>query len=140
MSEYDNREEDPFDSWQTNGGKDRALVKEVIDIFHKILFAGKTPKQFHDDHKDVPGILASAFPLTMDEETLQAKMPATFLVTAERDLLRDEGQAKSGKLQSSGIFVEAHCYEDEHGFMCTQGKNDNFEDCLGKLKIWLDKL
>lgn len=64
---------------------------------------------------------------------------ALFFV-GERDLLRDEGKAFGTQLKKVGVPVEEHHYDEEHGFMCSNGRGDSFEDCLGKLKLWLDRL
>ena len=51
-----------------------------------------------------------------------ALLPATLLVTAEHDPLRDEGIAYRDKLQSEGVSVQYRHFDNaEHGFACSLG-------------------
>ena len=44
-------------------------------------------------------------------------LPPTYLVSAGRDVLRDDGLAYAAKLSEAGVSVKCHCYEEMiHGF------------------------
>jgi acetyl esterase len=79
-----------------------------------------------------------AFPL---RATTLASLPATLLVTAEKDPLRDDGKAYAAALQQAGVAVtHAHFASAEHGFACSQGPHADFRDFMQRLTTWLAQL
>jgi acetyl esterase len=136
-----------FPSWQEMA-KGHALTADVQN-FLWWSYLGVTPKEFEAAHKsskfdeaspEKELLLALAFPLRIPESVLKAKMPPTFLVTAEYDILKDEGKALGDKMKKAGAPVEHKHYIAEHGFMCTDGKKEQFEECLRDLESWMAKL
>jgi acetyl esterase len=82
-----------------------------------------------------------AFPLRTPAETLAAKMPSTFLVTAEIDPLRDEGIAFHEKLKDAGVATRyRHFDKAEHGFACTAGPNEHHRELMKDLVAWFEGL
>lgn len=68
-------------------------------------------------------------------------LPPVICCTAGRDPLRDEGIALREALQAAGVAVEyAHYPESEHGFACSMGPTDDFNDWLERCAVWLAKL
>ena len=68
-------------------------------------------------------------------------LPATFLVTAELDPLRDEGIAYAEKLRQSGVAVRhRHFATAAHGFACSEGPNADFLAFMDDLVDWLQQL
>ena len=77
----------------------------------------------------------SARPLLADKlDTL----PPLFNITAERDPLRDEGQAFARVVSERGVQVQHHHYpEAAHGFACSEGPTDDFNRFMGDFCQWL---
>lgn len=52
-------------------------------------------------------------------------LPGAFILTAEFDPLKDEGEAYAGKLEEAGVAVQYKCYEGMiHGFIAMPGAVD----------------
>lgn len=50
------------------------------------------------------------------------EFPRSLIVTAERDVLRDDGRRLSIRMRQAGVDVTYHHYDDEaHGFACSEG-------------------
>jgi acetyl esterase len=69
-------------------------------------------------------------------------LPPAFIMTANYDPLRDEGEEYGKKLQSAGINAKVKRYEDQmHGFILQRHRIDNaskaFDDAVAELKIAL---
>jgi acetyl esterase len=65
-------------------------------------------------------------------------LPPTFLATAEYDPLRDEGVAFARKLESAGVPLEYHHFENAaHGFASSEGPTEEFNDLMDRLGLWL---
>lgn len=67
------------------------------------------------------------------------ELPRTFIMTANYDPLRDEGEAYGKKLEDAGVQVKVRRYEDQmHGFMLQRHRIDNankaFEEAIEELK------
>ncbi len=70
-----------------------------------------------------------------------SSLPATLLVTAENDPLRDEGIAYADKLRNAGVAVQyRHFNHAAHGFACSEGPTADFEDFMNDLVQWLHDL
>ena len=70
-----------------------------------------------------------------------SSLPATLLVTAGNDPLRDEGIAYGEKLKEAKVAIKhLHFAQDQHGFACNEGMTDNFEKLMGEICAWLDSL
>lgn len=65
-------------------------------------------------------------------------LPATFVVTAEYDPLKDEGIAYADKVSDAGVKVQHHHFENAaHGFVCSDGVTDDFDAVMNHLVDWL---
>ncbi len=65
-------------------------------------------------------------------------LPATFIVTAEFDPLRDEGRAYAQALRDAGVPLTHHHFASAaHGFACSEGPTENYTDFMDKLTDWL---
>jgi acetyl esterase len=70
-----------------------------------------------------------------------SSLPATLLITAENDPLRDEGIAYGEKLKEAKVTIKHHHFaQDQHGFACTEGITDSFEKLMYELCAWLESL
>ncbi len=68
-------------------------------------------------------------------------LPPTFLVTAECDPLRDEGQALAEALRTANVPVSAQHYDSAaHGFACSEGPNEYCRAMLSAFALWLENL
>jgi acetyl esterase len=68
-------------------------------------------------------------------------LPATLLVTAEHDPLRDEGKAYAEQLSAAGVLVQySHYDNDEHGFAATAGASPAFKQLMNEISAWVDNL
>lgn len=67
-----------------------------------------------------------------------AGMPPTWLMTAEYDVLRDEGDAFSRRLQQAGISVEQHCgWGMNHGFLKHAAQLQPAHEAMARACAWL---
>ncbi|MEE4278666.1 MAG: alpha/beta hydrolase [Halieaceae bacterium] len=67
-----------------------------------------------------------------------AGLPPVILCTAGRDPLRDEGMAMVESLLDAGVPVDyAHYGDAEHGFACTMGPGQDYEDWLERCAAWI---
>jgi acetyl esterase len=66
-------------------------------------------------------------------ETL-AGLPPAVVITAEYDLLRDEGEAYADRLEHEGVPVERRRYDGmPHGFVDFRGKVDAADECIAQV-------
>lgn len=71
---------------------------------------------------------------------LTADLPPVFIVTAEHDPLRDEGEAYAARLRQAGVCVEHERAAGAlHAFL-QFASTDWRDDQLARLKSWLDRL
>eukprot|EP00566_Odontella_aurita_P036569 CAMPEP_0113563116 /NCGR_PEP_ID=MMETSP0015_2-20120614/20890_1 /TAXON_ID=2838 /ORGANISM="Odontella" /LENGTH=174 /DNA_ID=CAMNT_0000465061 /DNA_START=580 /DNA_END=1104 /DNA_ORIENTATION=+ /assembly_acc=CAM_ASM_000160 len=124
-----------FESWRVHA-KGHALTADMVNMFLRN-HLGMPAKDFEE--KSDSELVSKAFPLRTPESIVKGMAPS-FLVTCEYDILQDEQLAMKKKMEQAEVKVEHHHYSAEHGFMCTEGRNANFEDCLGKLSEWYEKL
>ncbi|HET7121122.1 MAG TPA: alpha/beta hydrolase [Solirubrobacterales bacterium] len=69
----------------------------------------------------------------LDAETL-AGLPPALVITAEYDVLRDEGEAYAARLAAEGVAVESRRYEGmPHGFVEWPGEVDAAAECLRRM-------
>ncbi|TDG15478.1 alpha/beta hydrolase [Seongchinamella unica] len=81
---------------------------------------------------------ANARPL---RSTRLGQLPPLFAVTAERDPLRDEGQAFADAVRQCGVDVRhRHFAGAAHGFACSEGPTDDFNEFIEEFCDWLDSL
>jgi acetyl esterase len=67
-----------------------------------------------------------------------ADLPATYLITGEYDLLRDEGEAYGAKLAAAGVPVTMTRYGDmNHGFLNWVGLIDRSTEAMDALCRWV---
>lgn len=70
-----------------------------------------------------------------------SSLPATLLITAENDPLRDEGIAYGEKLKQANVAIKHHHFaQDQHGFACSEGITDSFEKLMFEVCDWLASL
>lgn len=70
-----------------------------------------------------------------------AALPPTFLLTAEYDPLRDEGIAFAQKLREAGVALRYRHFDTaSHGFACSEGPSENFNEFMTDLVTWLEQL
>jgi acetyl esterase len=68
-------------------------------------------------------------------------LPPAYIITAEYDLLRDEGQAFAERLKMSGVETVLRHYDDmNHGFMGMVGDLDRADEALDAACTWLAEL
>jgi len=92
----------PFESIRTNGEDYLLTSKRMCDYMELYVKQGENLENSY-----LAPLLAKDF----------SNLPDTLLITAEYDLLRDEGEALARKLQDAGSYVEMYCMEDAlHGF------------------------
>jgi acetyl esterase len=67
-------------------------------------------------------------------------LPATWIMTAEYDVLCDEGQAFAERLQLAGVAVESHCAQGlNHGFLKHAARLPQAGDGMARACAWLRK-
>jgi acetyl esterase len=70
-------------------------------------------------------------------QTLQG-LPPAFVVTADYDVLRDEGRAYAERLRASGVPTDVHHYEDaNHGFLFWVGRMPSADAAMQATCTWL---
>ncbi|HEY9032848.1 MAG TPA: alpha/beta hydrolase [Pseudomonadales bacterium] len=77
-------------------------------------------------------------PLAMDDHR---QLPATLLIVAGDDPLRDEGLAYGKKLQDAGVEVQLSLYADDpHGFIGYMGPTASHRKGMNEIIAWLGRL
>lgn len=66
------------------------------------------------------------------------ELPPLFSITAERDPLRDEGQAFAEAVANQGVSVQHRHFPDAaHGFACSEGPTEDFQAFITDFREWL---
>ena len=66
------------------------------------------------------------------------EFPRSLIVTAERDVLRDDGRRLSIRMRQAGVDVTYHHYDDEaHGFACSEGPVAGHRHFMALAADWL---
>lgn len=118
----------PYPSY-TDRATGQALTSKLMRWFWDTWLAGQSVDT---------AAAAGAFPLRSAE---LAQLPATLLITAEYDPLRDEGLRLGERLRGAGVAVTSEHYpQAEHGFACSQGATTDFRHALGLISQWLGSL
>tara|TARA_R110002110_G_scaffold205066_5_gene416851 strand:+ start:29085 stop:29996 length:912 start_codon:yes stop_codon:yes gene_type:complete len=109
--------------------KARPLTTDIMMWFWDTWLAGLSPRSEQ---------LAIAQPLLSSH---LATLPATFVVTAEHDPLRDEGRAYAEKLKSAGVnLVYRHFEHAAHGFACSEGPTEDVRVLMSDVNSWIESL
>lgn len=67
-----------------------------------------------------------------------AGLPPAYVITAEYDLLRDEGKAFAERLTAAGVDTTLVHYDDmNHGFMGMAGSLDRADEAMAEAGAWL---
>jgi len=67
--------------------------------------------------------------------------PRTLLITAERDVLRDDGKRVGIVMRQAGVDVTYHHYADEaHGFACSEGPTEGHQHLINLTTQWIQPL
>lgn len=68
-------------------------------------------------------------------------LPPALVITAEFDILRDEGEAYARRLDEAGVPVACSRYLGMlHGFACKAGMYDQAQDALGEISAFLAEM
>jgi len=69
-----------------------------------------------------------------------AKLPATLVITAQHDVLRDDGKHYADKLETAGVDVKYLEAEGEtHGFMCVYGILPSCQWAIDSMATFIEK-
>ncbi len=64
--------------------------------------------------------------------------PPSLIITAERDVLRDDGRRLNIRMRQAGVEVTYHHYDDEaHGFACSEGPTAGHQHFISLASDWL---
>lgn len=84
---------------------------------------------------------AEAMPARPLRSSRLGQLPPLFNITAERDPLRDEGQAFAEAVASQGVEVRhRHFPGTAHGFACSEGPTEDFNRFIADFCQWLASL
>ena len=85
------------------------------------------------------GDIDGAHPLASPNQTLDfSGLPPARVITAEYDILRDEGEAYAEQLRVAGVWVELERYDGViHGFFHFAGMMDRGREAIEKEARWL---
>ena len=92
---------------------------------------------FWDHYLNHPGERSHPDASPLRAESL-ARLPKAYVITAEYDLLRDEGEAFARRLEAAGVDTTLVRYADmNHGFMSLVGVVDRSDEALAAACDWL---
>lgn len=84
---------------------------------------------------------AEAMPARPLQSNRLGELPPLFNITAERDPLRDEGQAFAEAAASQGVDVRhRHFPGAAHGFACSEGPTEDFNHFIADFCQWIASL
>lgn len=67
-------------------------------------------------------------------------LPASWIMTAQYDVLCDEGQAFAERLKQAGVAVESHCAQGlNHGFLKYAARLPQADDAMASACAWMRK-
>ena len=67
--------------------------------------------------------------------------PPTLLLTAEHDVLKDEGEEYAKLLKGKGVDVQSTMYKDKiHGFIGSMGPNKGHKKAMSEIAFWINNL
>ena len=96
-------------------------------------------KWFWDLYLPAPEAGAAPLASPMRAQSL-AGLPRTYLITAEYDVLRDEGDAYADRLSKEGVHVDHKRYADmNHGFLNWVGLVDRSTEAMNDVCDWIQK-
>lgn len=122
---YDHSSNSPFPSVEENG-YDYLLTSKRMMEYMELYVPNKKDLQ----NPYVAPLLAKDF----------SHQPDTLILTAEYDLLRDEGEAYGKKLEEAGNYVEIHRIPDSiHGFIALSPLFSEVKDCYTIINRFLTK-
>ena len=120
---YDHSERSPFRSVRENDG-DYVLTAKAVDDYLTLYLDGKNPQNPY-----VAPLLATDF----------TNLPDTLVITAEYDVLRDEGEAFSKKVAAAGNKCKYVCIENAvHGFISFPRRHESVVKCYSIINRFLD--
>ena len=115
----------------TEKAKGHRLTSKMMIWFWDVYLGTANPDQ-------QAGYFAQAMPL---QAANLASLPATLLITAEHDPLRDEGEAYAEKLRQAGVDIQFRNFLGvDHGFVCSLGPSLDLDSFMQDLLIWLQNL
>lgn len=118
-------EDSPFESVQVNG-KDYVLTSKRVDDYMQ-LYSGD-PSDFENPY--FAPLLAADL----------SGQPATLVITAEFDPLRDEGEEYARRLQKDGVTSELYRMSDAiHGFFMLPARFSQVKNTLDLIRKFLDR-
>lgn len=121
----DHSEQSPYKSIQENGTDYLLTTKRITDYI----------KLYIKEEKDLYNPYFAPLLATNCEN-----QPATLIITAEFDALRDEGEAYGEKLKESGNVVEIHRMPDTiHGFFSLSPLFQEVKDCYTFINDFLKR-
>ena len=92
---------------------------------------------FWDQYVSDPALFDDPSVSPLRAESLEG-LPPTYLVTAEYDVLRDEGEAYADALEAAGVPVTRHRYGDmNHGFLNWVGLIDRSGEAMDAMGAWM---
>lgn len=107
--------------------KAQPLTMNIMSWFWDTWLAGTSPEEAEP-----------ARPLLSSE---LGRLPPLYTITAEFDVLRDEGRAFAAAAQQAGVAVEQHHHRHAaHGFACSSGPTEEFSTNMDRLVTWLHQL
>ncbi len=113
----------------TEHGKSQPLTAPIMRWFYDTYLGDTAPAD------------ASAKTIFVGRRTDYRHFPRTLLITAERDVLRDDGKRLGITLRQAGVDVTYHHYSNEaHGFACSEGPTEGHRHFIALTSDWIKPL